>query len=1386
MKTSLNISISIAIGLVLFILSTALAHNAYEYNWRPPFTVTQNAMPSITLLLDTSNSMHRMAYAWLSEKTNEKNIYETYGTKFDPNYTYTRRDETGQEVTINGYYGYFDPEKRYIYDGTKFIIADDLAVLTETYSGSFMNWATMHRIDILRKVLTGGKRVGDTNDYEIVSTNDLTRKILYTVNSTTPVIPDFSGNATDGTEIVLVQRPNTTQLDIIKRQYKLDNKGNPVFDTEVTLIAGMNLRIETSEPAKGVLDSEKYVNNARFALFRFYTREGNSNTHKGAKLLENMQLGTQEHIQNIKNRINNEPLAGTAPLAESIWNVTAYLMQLNISTQDDRYAPQYEADSFTPDKNGTKDPYYIGDEAQYCAPQSIILLTPGESTFGDQIPISTRENNENKLIKEIIRPSATYINPATGETIAQPGKPYSIDTANFLRTTDLRSDLKGKQVAKLFVIQAFGKGSQLLKDTAMYGGFTDLNGDGTPLTVVYGKNKKDIAARNPQESEYMDITGKPHNYFAGADGEGLKTAISEAFDLAIRNLTSGTAAAVTTQTRSGEGAVYQALFFPPTANADVFAPAWAGQIHAFLVDRHGRLREDTPPQNQSLDEDDLIIEFVTTEETVIINRYKDINDDGVLTESEIIDSNISLKDVNFLWSTSDTMNSNVLNGTALTSKLPYDYLKRRYIVTFVDKDGDMIVDYSSDNILDPYDLTYANAGELQAFHMESEANPNSPSDFFSYLTLYENSFSPPPFNSAWYPELAKRQVDFIRGIDQSNTLSDGSTKDFVRNRTLDNGPTWPLGDIVSSSPLVIGPPAANYHILYGDKTYQEFYTQYKHRRQVAYVGANDGMLHAFNAGFYSRADRGFKTQLTSEKPYQLGTELWGYVPFNLLPHLRWLMNPNYGGDLHVAYMDLPPRAYDVRIFNDDSDHPNGWGTILVAGMRLGGGKIKVDVTKDGNDIRTMSSAYVIIDITNPEKPPRPLAEIKMPNMGFSTCIPSIMPMSTANSNSTTEPDNQWYLVFGSGPASNAHEADPTILQLNEIKSEQPGHLYVLDLKALVQGKKIRTYNSAFGFTDGSHFAATMADGSDNFISDPAAIDMDFNSKVFENQFKTDVVYYGTISGDSTHPSGAMHRLLTNNAYDDTWNTNSLLINVQQPISAAPTVVMDTDKTLWVYFGAGRFYDKGDIPQEGDNEQYMSFFGVKEPAWNSTHFDLSSPESASINNLFNSTQVYLTDYGECNGTYTKSCVEVLNATTNATIGDGSWDNLVDIVDAHDGWRYDFNQPWERVLGQSAALGGTVLFTSYTPETIVCNIEGNSRLYGLYYKTGTPYFDPIFGGEADIFTPFVGLGQGMAISPTLHISEDGATAFVQTSSGAIIPIELNIDIQPKTLFWRKNVQ
>ncbi|WP_172452679.1 PilC/PilY family type IV pilus protein [Chromatium okenii] len=87
-----------------------------------------------------------------------------------------------------------------------------------------------------------------------------------------------------------------------------------------------------------------------------------------------------------------------------------------------------------------------------------------------------------------------------------------------------------------------------------------------------------------------------------------------------------------------------------------------------------------------------------------------------------------------------------------------------------------------------------------------------------------------------------------------------------------------MGDIVHSDPLYVGKPQnVGYKYLptgaLGKDTYTTFLTSNATRTSMIYVGANDGMLHAFDA-------------LTGE-------EKFAYVPNALLGKLKDLTSPTY-------------------------------------------------------------------------------------------------------------------------------------------------------------------------------------------------------------------------------------------------------------------------------------------------------------------------------------------------------------------------------------------------------------------------------------------------------------------------------------------------------------
>lgn len=165
----------------------------------------------------------------------------------------------------------------------------------------------------------------------------------------------------------------------------------------------------------------------------------------------------------------------------------------------------------------------------------------------------------------------------------------------------------------------------------------------------------------------------------------------------------------------------------------------------------------------------------------------------------------------------------------------------------------------------------------------------------------------------------QERLNYLRG-DQTNegagafTCSSGSSISQFRAR-----PTSVLGDIVNSDPSYVKALNFGYEQLptAEAESYAAFRTANQSRVPVVYVGANDGMLHAFDAGS--------------------GVELFAYVPKTVIPNLSKLTDPTYNSN-HRYFVDGSPYAADAYIGDD-------WKTVLVGTLGAGGkGVFALDVT----------------------------------------------------------------------------------------------------------------------------------------------------------------------------------------------------------------------------------------------------------------------------------------------------------------------------------------------------------------------------------------------------------------------------------------------------------
>lgn len=175
-------------------------------------------------------------------------------------------------------------------------------------------------------------------------------------------------------------------------------------------------------------------------------------------------------------------------------------------------------------------------------------------------------------------------------------------------------------------------------------------------------------------------------------------------------------------------------------------------------------------------------------------------------------------------------------------------------------------------------------------------------------------------------------LNFLRG-DRSNEVTSGKAAYRARGAVL--------GDIVGSKVDAVGPPTQ----VFSDATnpgYAAFKTSYAARNPVVYVGANDGMMHAFDGTLGSNG----------------GKELFAYVPSFLYqgpcspsctPTVNGLASLGLGAAgttfIHHAMVDATPQAYDVD-FANGTGNPN-WRTVLIGGLGKGG------------------KGYYALDITNP-------------------------------------------------------------------------------------------------------------------------------------------------------------------------------------------------------------------------------------------------------------------------------------------------------------------------------------------------------------------------------------------------------------------------------------
>lgn len=792
-----------------------------------------------------------------------------------------------------------------------------------------------------------------------------------------------------------------------------------------------------------------------------------------------------------------------------------------------------------------------------------------------------------------------------------------------------------------------------------------------------------LDANEDKTKKKKDIVNNiiPDTYFEpiGETGNDLGQQIKDAVSDILKRATSGTAVSVLATSAEGEGALFQAFFRPIHFEPD-HSVSWLGYLQGLFIDPYGNIRADSDGDKKlKLTIDDIVrLSFDAATGDTVAELFRDANGDGK-PDTTTPYKTVPLTDLPILWEA----------GKKLAETHPDD----RAIFTTTDgtQNGKVL-------------FTASNAGTLQ--------------------TLLKASTT----------TIAQDYINFIRGVDLSG-------KGYRDKRVTINGSerVWKLADIVYSTPTVVSTPSENYDLIYGDKSYFDFYNAQKNRKAVIYVGSNDGLLHAFSAGKFNQGDDGTGTSgYFTDPDSDMGKELWAFIPRSFLPHIQWQTDKNYK---HIYGIDLKVKIADVQITKNGTKQ---WATVLIGGMRLGGGPIQV-----GTEI--INPSYFAIDITDPANP-QILWEFSHSDLGLTLSYPAVVKKGT-----------KWYAILGSGPF---HDDGTFVNALYHdangyrAKSNKTAKFFIVD----IDNKSNWQLNTNYWIKD---TGITNA-----FIGNPVSLDVDLVIDSTKG-FQSDVVYSGVVQGlYIQQQTGKFVRMLTNNDDPAQWSISTIFQSSDyRPLLYAPAVSV-RGNDLWIYISSGRFLHSLDKSLSIDTQKLYAF---KDPCFNGA---LQSTCSTIVTegDLADVSSVVVKIDGTVSGT---------GATTNNAT---NFDALKNAVNAKKGWMANLTTSGERGVAKPALVGDIALFTTYIPTTDVCSSGGSGYLYALYSLTGTAYNKPIIGYNTstnEIFKKTT-MGVGTPSSISIHMGrEKGGRAYIQQSTGAIMNVEFQTAARAKSgyILWRE---
>lgn len=1199
----------------------------------PPFLETRAPIkPNIFLLVDNSGSMNEEAYS--GEPT----------ARFDPS---------------REYYGYFDPDRCYRYSSNRWQPGPaagpnyECTSAADPFSGNFMNWMLMSRLEVTKKALVGGLWNGASGYLQGEShDNRIWASFCFDASPWTDLPAGREGiwfQRATGSDRIYLRAMDTCYATWSGNTGILEGeRGAQGYSTvywnenycetfhcvgaQSSMAYNSRLRVNKDEEQVGLL--QRLQNQARWGMgvFNLGTgpAEGAGTVNDGGRIEHYYGFNVAGGSASLINKIRTLEATTWTPTAESLYEMIRFHRQ---------EPPAYRSTNYNVGP-ANRDPFIEWEgsgDTVYCRKTAILVLTDGEPTQDLAIPSFLHDYAGFGVGH---RPSFATVQaaglwpPPTHPEWNQPfnwpsnGSQYIIDVAAWGRQEDHRPDLPGVQNIHSYFVYTFGREPEArytLWHAAIQGSFIDKNGNGIP----------DLPNEWDENGD-----GQPDGFFIAEDGNEIETALTRAIAQILKRTSSGSSVAVLGASGEGEGAVVQAYFLPEATDGAT-AVTWLGFSRGLWLDKYGNLRQDSsgpgvsqaelvPDHRMVLTEDKIIrYRYDNVQRETMVELYADPDGNGVTSPSDLV-TTVTIHELGSLFEVGQQLHERSAASRNIYTPLGFNGGMRR-----------------------PFEAS-------EAWLTSDDLDGDGLSDWLDF-----------PVGTS-----SENLIRYIRG-ESASSLGEP----LWRGRELRFGDTmlpltWKLGDVIHSTPVLVGAPSSRFDLIYGDESYSNFFAAHAERPQIVYMGANDGMLHTFYLGTLRSTPPADKpnaqvwydpacptTKYSCIGDPEIGEEIWGWVPTSVLPYLRYLTEVDY---CHMYFVDGPPQVVEARIFDPDSRHVDGWGTLLVGTMRLGcPGK-----TLAG---RTFRSAVFVIDITDPFDP-QPVFEYSHPELGFTWSQPVVSRIA-----------GDWFLLFGSGPRDYRFRVGASTASL-----------FAANLSGFRGGGPAGIQVDRIPLPGAGH---------PEWTNRPVAIDLGLS-------YDVDLIYLSTSVLPPGGQAGRILRILPRETMADPttidtskWTVREAFLS-DSAFSTAPVYGYDAQGNGWLFAGSGRYLDIDDR-----NDSWgQRFIGLREPCLGDPECTIVSDESDLVNvrgcaldlDATNQSGSIVFDSASCEVSGADTPLEVCQA-----------------VAAARGWRLEYAHGGERTTTRAQLRGRTVLAPTYTPELsadICVESSGIGRLYFLDQQCG----------------------------------------------------------------------